>query len=280
MTTRDDAKKPVISFVGAGNMASSLIGGLIADKYNPQHIWATSPSIEKLTQLQECFGINTTIDNNEGVHHADIIVLAVKPAQLKDVILETAAHIHERKPLLISIVTGIRINTLCTWLNTEQLSIVRCMPNTPSLVGCGATALYCNAITTPEQKATAESIMRAVGLTIWLNNENDIDIVTALSGSGPAYFFLIMQALQEAAIKLGLAPEIAKLLTVQTTLGAARMALESTKDLISLKEQVTSKGGTTEQALKILEEGGINNLFYDALLAAKNRAEEMTELFK
>lgn len=274
------SKKAVITFVGAGNMASSLIGGLIADQYDPKLIWATNPAQEKLQNLQECFGINTTGDNQKGISRADVIVFCVKPSQFKDVVLECKNHIIQHKPLLISVVTGIHIETITKWLNENEIGIVRCMPNTPCLVGSGATALFPNQFATDEQKATAESVMRSVGLTLWLEKEKELDIVTALSGSGPAYFFLVMQALQDSAVKLGMPPNIAKLLTVQTALGSARMALESSKDLLTLKKQVTSKGGTTEQALNILEKGGLVDLFYEAILAAKKRAEEMADLIK
>lgn len=273
-------KKPTITFVGAGNMASSLIGGLLADHYEAKNLWGTNPSLEKLESLRNCFAINVTSDNKEGVAAADIVVLSVKPAELQAVMKETAAIIHDRKPLLISVVTGIRLASMSDWLDNEAIAIVRTMPNTPCLVGCGATALFANEFVNDEQKDLAESILRSVGITLWVANEAELDTVTALSGSGPAYFFLMMEALQAGAVRLGLNQDVAKLLTIQTALGATRMALESNKELKELREQVTSKGGTTEQALKVLEKGAIRDLYYEALQAAKQRAEEMASLFK
>lgn len=273
-------KKPIITFVGAGNMASSLIGGLIADHYDAKNLWGTNPALEKLEILQKCFAINVTSDNKEGVAEADIVVFSVKPAELQAVLKETAAIIRDKKPLLISVVTGIRLASMSKWLNNEAIPIVRTMPNTPCLVGCGATALFANEFVNDKQKDLAESILRSVGITLWMENEAELDTVTALSGSGPAYFFLMMEALQAGAVKLGLTQNAAKMLTIQTALGSARMALESNKELKELREQVTSKGGTTEQALKVLEKGAIRNLYYEALQAAKQRAEEMASLLK
>ncbi|MBA2655246.1 MAG: pyrroline-5-carboxylate reductase [Gammaproteobacteria bacterium] len=273
-------KHPSIAFIGAGNMASSLIGGLIADRYPANKIWASNPKQDELSQLQECFEIHVTPDNREAANACDILVLAVKPSLLKSVILEISDILRERKPLIISIVTGIRSETIMKWAECNTLSIVRCMPNTPALLRCGTTGLCPNAYVSEEEQTTAESILRSVGVTVWFDDEQDLDVVTALSGSGPAYFFLVMEAMIETATALGLDPEQAQLLTVNTAIGAARMALESGKAVHVLREQVTSPGGTTEQAIGVLESGGIRDLFARALIAAKNKASEMSQLLE
>jgi len=179
---------------------------------------------------------------------------------------------------VVSIAAGIRISSLDAWLG-GHVALVRSMPNTPSLVGSGAAGLYANALVSEQQKAVAESILRAVGLTLWVKDETQIDSVTALSGSGPAYFFLIIEALEAAGVKLGLPQESARLLAVQTAYGASKMALESPEDAATLRQRVTSPGGTTEKALQVLEEGKIRQLFEQALTAASQRSVELADMF-
>lgn len=270
-------KNHTITFIGAGNMAHSLIGGLIADGFDPKKIWATNPLPEQLENLKP-LGIHTSQDNHVGAAHADIIIFAVKPQILKTVALELAEIINKKNSLVISIAAGVRETDLRRWLG-NNCAIVRCMPNTPALVSSGATGLYANPHVTPEQKNLAESILRAVGITVWLDDETHLDTVTALSGSGPAYFFLMMEALENAAVNLGLPSETARLLTIQTALGAARMALESSHTVSELRQNVTSPGGTTERALQVLEHGQLKSLFAEAVQAAQQRAIELAEVF-
>lgn len=267
-----------IGFIGAGNMASSLIGGLLASGSPAEKIWASDPQSDKHNELKSKFGIHLTGDNKLAAKQADVLVLAVKPQIIKDVAVEIAPLIHEKKPLVISIIAGVRAHTLNEWLG-KDIPIVRCMPNTPALIQSGATALYANSKVTASQKSLAESILRAVGITVWVSHEKQLDIVTALSGSGPAYFFLVMEALEKVAIELGLPTETAHLLTLQTALGASRMALESVEDTSRLRQQVTSPGGTTERAIEVLQEGQIMQLFNKALRAASQRSEELAKLF-
>ncbi len=184
----------------------------------------------------------------------------------------------DQQPLVISIAAGIRTPDLARWLGADT-AIVRAMPNTPALVQSGATGLFANAHVRDQQRDLAETILRAVGLTLWVEQEDQLDLVTALSGSGPAYFFLVMEALQEAASKLGLPAETARLLALQTAFGASRMALESDEDAAALRQRVTSPGGTTEQALRVLEEGGLRNLMEQALTAAARRSRELADQF-
>jgi pyrroline-5-carboxylate reductase len=266
-----------IAFIGAGNMTRSLIGGLIADGYPAAAIWAADPNAEQRASLAARFAVNVTPDNREAVGHARIVVFAVKPQVLHAVAAEVAATARPQKPLVISIAAGVRTSDLGPWLG-GGLSVVRAMPNTPALVQSGATALCAGAGVSADQRDTAESIMRAVGLTIWVENEAQMDAVTAVSGSGPAYFFLVMEALQAAAEKLGLASDTARLLTLQTAFGAAKMALESPNEPAALRASVTSPGGTTERALEALEAGHIRELFESALMAAQRRAVELGDL--
>lgn len=266
--------KAIIAIIGSGNMGASLIGGLIADGYPANKIWVTDPSTTKLMHLKETFGVHTTTDNQTAVNTADIVLIAVKPQILPDVAKTLATPIQQRKPLVISIAAGIREYALQTWLG-GNIPIVRCMPNTPALIGCGASALFANSHTSHEQRNTAESILRAVGLVVWLEDEKQMDAVTALSGSGPAYFFLVMEILQTIGEQLGLPKDIARLLTLQTGFGATRMALESTLSASELRQQVTSPGGTTERALQVLEKENIRQIFTDALTAATKRSEEL-----
>lgn len=267
-------KNSVITFIGGGNMASSLIGGLIADGCPSGNLWVTDPNQEKLDYLSSQFSINTTIDNNEAVAKSDVVVLCVKPQAMHEVTAGIANAVQDKKPLVISVAAGIRESNLQTWLG-GNIAIVRVMPNTPALIQTGASGLFANANVSDDQCNLAESILRAVGLALWLDDENMMDVVTALSGSGPAYFFYVIEAMERAAIDLGLEQKTAHLLTLQTALGAAKMALESSEDIAELRRRVTSPGGTTEQAINTLQSGGLEKLFADALTAAANRSKEL-----
>jgi pyrroline-5-carboxylate reductase len=265
---------PTITFIGAGNMATSLIGGLIADGYDPNKIWATNPSIDKLNYLDEHFGIHTVQDNQQGASRADVLVLAVKPCVVQTVIEELKPILKNKSLLVISIVTGTHFAKIENWSGQPSLKIVRTMPNTPALLRCGTTGLCANKNVLPAERDLAESILRSVGLTVWFDKEEDLDTVTAVSGSGPAYFFLIMESIQDCAVAMGLNKEQAALLTINTALGAARMALESGQSLSELRRQVTSPGGTTEQAIRAMERGGLRDLLTKAVTAARDKARD------
>lgn len=267
---------PSLCFIGGGNMARSLVGGLIADGWPADRIQVTDTNPEALALLAERFGVTTRQGNALAARDADVLVLAVKPQAMHTVAGEIAAAVQTRRPLIISIAAGIRIADLDRWLGGNN-AIVRCMPNTPALVQSSATALFANPRVDDGQRNLAESILRAVGLTLWLDDEQLMDAVTALSGSGPAYFFLIMEALQAAGEQLGLPTETARLLTLQTAFGAAKMALESAEDASSLRQRVTSPGGTTERALHVMEEGQLRDLMVRALAAASARSHELAD---
>ncbi len=272
-------KKTRIAFIGGGNMATSLIGGLIAAGCAAKNIWVAEPDALKRSELSERFSVNVTASNQEAASQAQVIVLAVKPQALKSVALGLADTAQQGAPLVISIAAGIREPDINAWLGGSA-AVVRAMPNTPALVQCGATALYANAAVSHAQRELAESILRSVGLALWLENETQMDAVTALSGSGPAYFFLLMEVLENAAVRLGLARNMARLLTLQTAFGAAKMALEAAEDSAALRARVTSPGGTTEQAIKVLQEGGIQELFDAALKAAHARSADLAILLR
>ncbi|MBW9256601.1 MAG: pyrroline-5-carboxylate reductase [Candidatus Thiodiazotropha sp. (ex. Lucinisca nassula)] len=270
-------KSDKITFIGGGNMATSLIGGLIADEYESQAITVCDPDLEKLSQLAARYGIATEPDNNLAVAQADIVVLAVKPQIMEPVAQALAPALQQNKPLVISIAAGITAGALADWLGSE-MPLVRSMPNTPAMIQSGATGLYAGASVNEHQRNQAESILRAVGMTRWVDDESLIDAITAVSGSGPAYFFLVMEAMEESARALGLDEESARLMTLQTALGAARMAIESSDSPALLRQKVTSPGGTTERALGILEEGGLRTLFNEALQGAAERSRELSDL--
>ena len=268
----------IISFIGAGNMATSLIGGLVADGRDPASIYATDPDTAKLDSLAERFHVRTSSDNEEAVRLASAVVLAVKPQVMAPVIKALAGAAAKRRPLVISIAAGVREPDIRRWLGYDA-AVVRSMPNTPALVGSGATALFANPHVEDLQRNLAESVLRAVGLTVWVEDEDLLDAVTALSGSGPAYFFLVMESMEKAAVALGLGKDDARMLTIQTAFGAAKMALESSDAPATLRARVTSPGGTTERAVDALITGGIERLIQRALEAAHVRSVELGREF-
>jgi pyrroline-5-carboxylate reductase len=267
-----------IAFIGGGNMARSLIGGLVAGGHEPGRIWVAEPDVGQRDFLRGRFGVHVGADNPAIAAEAEIVVLAVKPQTLQGVARQLAPEIQARQPLVISVAAGVREPDLRRWLGGGALALVRTMPNTPALVASAASALFANEFVTDERRQLAESLLRAVGVTVWVDDESLLDAVTALSGSGPAYFFLVMETLERAALDLGLDAENARLLTLQTAFGAAKMALESVESPATLRARVTSPGGTTERALAILREGGIETLMAKALEAARQRARELGDL--
>lgn len=266
-----------LAFIGGGNMAVSLISGLIADGHDAQKILVSDPDSEKLAALAGRFRIQSASSNEAAIAEADVVVLSVKPQVIEEVSRSLAGAIQQRQPLVISIAAGIQEKSLQQWLGGD-VTLVRTMPNTPAMIQAGATVLHAGPGVSEEQKDLAESIMRAVGLTRWVEDEGLMDAVTALSGSGPAYLFLVMEAMEAAAIELGIPADSARLLTLQTALGASKMALESTDSPAILRQKVTSPGGTTERALQTLEEGGLRDLFKQALSDARDRSIELSSI--
>ncbi len=259
-------------------MAHSLVGGLIADGWKPENIHVSEPDPARAASLSEKFGVQVSSDNPSAITRVDAVVLAVKPQVIGQVAKELANPVREQQALIISIAAGVRESALSHWLGDET-AIVRAMPNTPALVQTGATALYANSHVSEKQHDLAESVLRAVGLTIWIEDESLMDVVTAVSGSGPAYFFLFMEALQAAGKKAGLSGQDARLLVLQTALGAAKMAMESTEDAATLRRRVTSPGGTTERAMEIFRQHNFEEIIQKAVAGAMQRSEELAEQF-
>lgn len=263
-----------IAFIGAGNMAASLIGGLRAKGLQASQIRASDPGEETRQRVSAEHGIETFADNAQAIDGVDVIVLAVKPQAMKAV-CEAIRPSLKPQQLVVSIAAGITCASMTAWLGKQP--IVRCMPNTPALLRQGVSGLYATSEVTAEQRQQAEELLSAVGIALWLNEEQQLDAVTAVSGSGPAYFFLLIEAMTAAGVKLGLPKEIAEQLTLKTALGAAHMAVSSDVDAAELRRRVTSPNGTTEAAIKSFQADGFEALVEKALGAAAHRSAEMAE---
>ena len=263
-------KLPRIAFIGAGNMASSLVGGLLRHGASPTDIVAADPDAAQRARLQER-GIATVADNAAAVRGSRVVVLAVKPQVMEDIVRQLSL---DEGQLLISIAAGVSLASIARW-GANDVAVVRCMPNTPALHGAGITALCANARVTAEDRALATSVLSAAGVTLWLEREADLDAVTAISGSGPAYFFYLMEAMIDAGLKLGLGEDVARRLTFETARGSALMAAESADPPAELRRRVTSKGGTTERALTVLDAAKTKTTIERAVLAAAERSREL-----
>lgn len=263
-----------IAFIGAGNMACSIIGGLLAQGTPANSITGTARTSDSLARIQQ-LGINATSDNIAAAQQADVVVLGVKPQMLKDM-CATLQPALAHNPLIVSLAAGVTLPKLSEWLG-NHLPIVRCMPNTPSLVQVGASGLYANQQCNDAHKQQVETMMAAVGLTTWLSEEALMNPLTAVSGSGPAYFFLVMEAMIDAGQSMGLSAEAARELTLQTALGAATLASQSDKSPAELRQQVTSPGGTTEQAILSFEHDQLREMFKRAMSAASERGKTLAE---
>ncbi|PWE44081.1 pyrroline-5-carboxylate reductase [Pseudomonas prosekii] len=266
--------KTRIAFIGAGNMAASLIGGMRAKGLDAAHIRASDPGADTRARVSAEHGIEVFADNAEAIEGADVVVLAVKPQAMKAV-CEAIRPSLKPHQLVVSIAAGITCASMKNWLGAQP--IVRCMPNTPALLRQGVSGLYATAEVDAEQRQQAQELLSAVGLALWLDEEQQLDAVTAVSGSGPAYFFLLIEAMTAAGVKLGLPADIAAQLTVQTALGAAHMAVASDVDAAELRRRVTSPAGTTEAAIKSFQANGFEALVEKALGAAAQRSAEMAE---
>ena len=265
------------AFIGGGNMAVALISGLTRRGFPAERIVVADPVPDARLRLHTEFGARPATDNGHAVLNAEVVILAVKPQYLQAVAEEIAPHLPAAS-LVISIAAGIPHAALTRWLGARN-TVIRTMPNRPAFNGCGATALYAPPGADSAQRALAQAIMNAVGTTVWVAQESQLDTVTALSGSGPAYFFLLMEALEAAAHERGLPAEVAHELTLQTALGAAQMARQSHDPLATLREQVTSKGGTTAAALAVFDAAGLRAIVAAALAAADQRSSELAAQF-
>ena len=275
------SKQLRISFIGGGNMATALIGGLAGKLTDAANIWVVDPNPEALHKLAQQFGVHTApqiAQIDAEVAACDVVLLAVKPQQMKQVAAQLLPPLaaQAQPPLVLSIAAGIRGADLSRWLNGHQ-AIVRCMPNTPALIGQGITGMVAMAGVSPAQRAAADAIMRAVGATVWLDDEALIDPVTAVSGSGPAYVFYFIEAMQQAAQDMGLSAEQGTQLALATFVGASQLAAQSGEPVALLRERVTSKGGTTYAALTSMEQSGVKAAIVKAMQAAAARGKELGE---
>lgn len=273
------ANTRTIAFIGAGNMPQSIIGGMVRGGYPASAIFASNPSRAKLDTLEEKHGIQTSQDNIEVASKADVIVLSVKPQLMADV----CAHLRENLPnladkLVITIAAGIRIEKYHQYLG-DDVRMIRVMPNTPSLVGEGVSGLAADNQVTGSDKDFVTEVFDYVGKTIWVSDEDGIDVLGAVAGSGPAYFFEFMAGLQQVAEELGFSTEDARAMVQQTALGAASMASQSELSLVDLRKQVTSKGGSTAKGVEVYQNAKLDKISADAVKAAVARNQEMAKLF-
>jgi len=268
------ANDRTIAFIGGGNMAASLIGGLLEAGWGPQAIVVGEPDDGRRADLTARFQVRTTADNAQAVQGADTVVLAVKPQIMEAVASDLGRAIRDGQPLVISVAAGVRLERLRDWLGVA-VPLVRVMPNTPALVGAGVSALYAGDDVDGPGRAEAERILRAAGEVVWVPKEAHMDTVTAVSGSGPAYFFLILEALEEAAVAEGLDRDTARTLAIQTAKGAATLAEAGDEAPAALRQKVTSPGGTTAQGVAALERGGLRTALADAVAAAARRSREL-----
>ncbi|MDI5883589.1 pyrroline-5-carboxylate reductase [Cobetia amphilecti] len=274
MTHQSTATPRTIAFIGAGNMASAIFGGMVDAGYPADRIIATARSRETLDALEQRYGVSTTQDNAYAVSQADVVVLGVKPQMMHDVCQALTPAVQNRKPLIVSVAAGITCDSLERWLGGD-LAIIRCMPNTPSLVGVGASGLYATAQVTEEQRGLMDEMLTAVGIVEWVEEEGLLEAVTGISGSGPAYFFLFIESLEAAGIELGLNAETARRLAIQTARGAAEMAFFSEHEPAELRRRVCSPNGTTERAINSFEEDGLRDIVERAAKASGVRAAEL-----
>ena len=265
-----------ISFIGGGNMATALIGGLAGKLTAGANIHVIDINADALQKLQRQFGVTTAQTIDASLEKSDVIVLAVKPQQMREVATQLQPHISSQ--LILSIAAGIRAADLSRWLNGHQ-AIVRTMPNTPALIGKGITGMVGMSGVSERQRQSADAIMRAVGATVWLDDEALIDPVTAVSGSGPAYVFYFIEAMQQAAQEMGLTAEQGNQLAIATFTGASQLAAQATEPISVLRERVTSKGGTTYAALTSMESSGVKAAIVEAMKAAAARGKELGEEF-
>ena len=266
-----------IVFIGGGNMASCIIGGMVAEGFEPSDITVSVPTQSSRDRLAAGFGILVTDNNRSAVANADVVVLAVKP-QIFQSVAEDLATAIPTKAVVVSVAAGISIESMHTWLG-DSIAIVRAMPNTPSLVRVGATGLYANQATDTSQQEIVRAMFEAVGYCCWVDTEAQINAVIAVSGSGPAYFFRILEIMQSVGQELGLSEDVARQLASQTALGAAQMAKSSDLSPAQLRKQVTSPGGTTERALSSFQQDNLDAIFRKAMKSAVTRAEQMSKDF-
>jgi len=269
---------PRIGFLGGGNMARALIGGLLGRGMPAAQLSVGEPAAQARELLARDFKVRVSPDNRTAIEQCELIILAVKPQEAGNVLRSLAPQLRSARPVLVSVAAGIPIGSLSAWAGAE-VAVVRSMPNRPALIGAGVTGMYAAPGVSAEQRRLAEQVMSAAGAVVWVDRESDLDVVTALSGSGPAYFFLLAELMMQAAIGAGLAPEAARRLAVGTLHGAGALAHSSDGDLARLRQDVTSRGGTTEAALGAFAAADLSAIVTRAMAAATQRSRELAALF-
>jgi pyrroline-5-carboxylate reductase len=261
-----------ITFIGGGNMASAMMGGLIGQNFDAGHLRAVEIVPELRAELKRRFGVEAYASAESLPEAGDVVVLAVKPQQIRAAVGPLIPKLGNQ--IVLSIAAGIRIADLSRWLGGYE-RIIRCMPNTPALVGAGITAAYAPPAIPRDGRLAVGQVLQAIGKVVWIDNETLLDAVTAVSGSGPAYVFYFMEALRDAAVELGLSTEVANTLAVETFVGAAKLATQGREDVATLRERVTSRGGTTEAALKSMSSDHVKAAIMRAVQIASERAREL-----
>lgn len=264
-----------ITFLGGGNMANALIGGLLKQGFTAPDIQVVELSQENRERLTQDYGVTCHAGPENAAWNTDVIVLAVKPQQMKEAVAPLVSSLSRQ--VVVSIAAGLQLGSLSRWLGGYR-KLVRTMPNTPALISAGITGLYALPEVSSDERAAAERVLQAVGSTVWIDNEERMDAVTAVSGSGPAYVFLFIEALQQAAADLGFNADQARQLSIETVLGAAKLAAASDEPASTLRERVTSKGGTTEAALRVMAEKGVKDGIVAGVFAADTRGRELGKL--
>ena len=269
---KESMNKLHITFIGGGNMAEALVAGLVRSGHQAASLTVTDVRQERLNSLNEMYGINTTTDNAEAVSEAEVVLMAVKPQQMREAVASLGSKL---KPgtTLISIAAGVESRAMGQYVGRDDVALVRVMPNTPALVGAGMSVLFSSADELHRQRA--EYVLASSGETAWVENENLLDAVTAVSGSGPAYFFLMAEIMQATGEKLGLPAKLAEKLASQTAAGAGKMLAESGRKAEELRHQVTSPGGTTQAALDAMYEHGLPGAIRAGVTAAAKRSKEL-----
>lgn len=269
---------PRIAFIGAGNMARALIGGLIASGADRSQFSVADPSAAALDAVRQQFGVAVTTDNASAVERAQIIILAVKPQVMRTVVTALEPQIRAHRPLVVSVAAGIPLAAITNWLKGHE-RVVRTMPNRPALLRCGVTALFAAAAVSDADRTLAETLLRTVGSVVWVAGESELNAVTAVSGSGPAYFFLLIELLEAAAREQGLTPDVARTLSIEAAHGAGCLAWQREFSPAELRQQVTSKAGTTEAALREFEASDLRGIVSRAVAAATRRSAELAQQY-
>lgn len=271
--------KATICFLGGGNMATSMVAGLISDGVDPSYIIVVDRNAPKRDYLERTYRIKTSDDANASIAQSDIVILAVKPQVMDVLAADIRDSLKRKSPLVISVAAGIPLGQYAQWFG-DKVAVVRAMPNTPSMIRRGATGLCANDQVSKQQREMAEHIMRTAGVVVWVDNDHLIDVVAAASGSGPAYFFALMEHMIDSAVNMGLTHKQAKLLVMQTALGAAAMAFESSDDIPVLREKITSKGGATAAALQSFANDKFDEIVDRAMHANLTRSQDLATIFQ